>query len=329
VTLDIREIDVHDEPALHAWWQVGHDATAERAHDDWPTWPAWEVSRVTLPAHNPEEDVVLLLARDGDETVGAGMVVLPIKANGHLAEVDVEVLPRHRRRGVGTAVLAEVEARARAEGRTTLQGEAFTPASREFAARHGYAVAHTEEMKLRDLEELERRRPALEAVVAAAAGAYQIVDCTDIPDEHLAGFCDVLSSFISQIPLGDLDVGDAPWTPERVREWEQRDHEVGRTSYVALALAPDGTVVGTSDVNFKTADPVQASIGITIVEPGHRGHRLGLALKLATHAALRAAHPECRRVSTSNAPVNAKMNDVNEQLGYRVVESGDELQKVL
>jgi hypothetical protein len=34
-------------------------------------------------------------------------------------------------------------------------------------------------------------------------------------------------------------------------------------------------------------------------------------------------------VTTSNAPVSAKVNDVNEQLGYRVVESSDELQKVL
>ena len=68
-------------------------------------------------------------------------------------------------------------------------------------------------------------------------------------------------------------------------------------------------------------------MGITFVLPGHRGHSLGLAVKLANHRSLMAALPECELVRTSNADVNAHMNAVNETLGYRQVEDILEVQK--
>jgi hypothetical protein len=57
-----------------------------------------------------------------------------------------------------------------------------------------------------------------------------------------------------------------------------------------------------------------------MVLPEHRGHRLGLATKLATHRAVRAAFPECHLVVTSNAEVNTHMNAINDALGYEVLE---------
>ena len=63
--------------------------------------------------------------------------------------------------------------------------------------------------------------------------------------------------------------------------------------------------------------------------PGHGGHSLGLAVKLANHRSLAAALPECELVRTTNADTNAHMNAVNEQLGYRQVEDMLEVQKVI
>ena len=56
----------------------------------------------------------------------------------------------------------------------------------------------------------------------------------------------------------------------------------GRLQVVALAIAPDGEVCGFSDLRVDRHDPRHASVGGTLVLPGHRGHRLGLAMKLAT-----------------------------------------------
>jgi hypothetical protein len=66
-----------------------------------------------------------------------------------------------------------------------------------------------------------------------------------------------------------------------------------------------------------------------MVLPEHRGHRLGLAIKLATHRALLRAFPDCEVVRTGNADVNEHMNAVNELMGYRLVEDIVELQKRL
>jgi hypothetical protein len=87
--------------------------------------------------------------------------------------------------------------------------------------------------------------------------------------------------------------------------------------------------VGYTDVNVARAQITQGSVGITFVLPSHRGHSLGLAVKLATHRALVAALPECELVRTTNADVNAHMNAVNERLGYRQVEDMLEVQKVI
>lgn len=73
---------------------------------------------------------------------------------------------------------------------------------------------------------------------------------------------------------------------------------IGRHILTALAIAPDGSVAGSSDVRINDADPTHAQIGVTIVDPAHRGHRLGLALKIATHDLAMATYPECASVDT-------------------------------
>ena len=58
--------------------------------------------------------------------VGSGLVMLPLADNLTMAYADVTVPEQHRRRGVGSALLAEVEARARAAGRTYVLVEAVS-----------------------------------------------------------------------------------------------------------------------------------------------------------------------------------------------------------
>ena len=86
-------------------------------------------------------------------------------------------------------------------------------------------------------------------------------------------------------------------------------------------MAPDGVLVGLTGVRTNLHDPRVAHVGVTMVLPGHRGRRLGLAVKLASHRALRADVPACEIVATSNADVNAHMNAINEALGYRQLET--------
>lgn len=330
--IEIRQVDRHDEAQLRAWWEVGRAASAERRGDPWPP---WQVSRVALPADNPERDTTLVGAWDGGRMVAASLVLLPTEENLHTVGVDVYVDPTRRREGLGTALLADVEHRAGAAGRSTLLAEVYSPPEEAgpgeaFALARGFTVASREGVKELDLATYGRRRPQVVDQVGGAPDDYRFVTFDTVcPEEHVAGFGRLLSTLLAEIPLGDLDLTDSEWTPERLRAAERRWVETGRHVLTALAIAPDGSVAGSSDARVNDADPVHGDVGVTLVAREHRGHRLGLALKLATHDLVLATYPSVRSLRSTNAESNAHMNAVNEQLGYRKVETLLEMQKRL
>ncbi|WP_244929888.1 GNAT family N-acetyltransferase [Nocardioides sp. W7] len=329
--VELRVVDVSDDAALRAWWEVGAAVTAhDRPYD---AWPAWEVGRASMRAARSDLDRTRLLAVQDGEVVGHGLVVWWLLDNPRLAELEVRVLPGHRRRGVGRTLLAELERRAAAEGRTTYVATTHAPVEAEspgslFAAAHGYPVASAEASKLLDLATAAERWPALEDDVAAHLGGYRVAAIEDhVPTEWAADFCGLLSSFMTMVPSGDLDLEAAAWTPARLAEHEERTAAAGRAWLVAVGVAPDGRLAGFTELGVTRADPRLAIVGGTLVLPEHRGHRLGLGLKLATHRRLLELFPACPVVVTTNAGVNAPMNAVNEALGYRVVERCLDVQK--
>ncbi len=328
---EVREVDVDDETQLHEWWETGRLAASDRAYD---VYPAWEHSRIALPEESPERDLTLIGAYDADKMVGIAAVELPLLDNTHAAWIDLGVPPEHRGRGIGAALLDRVETMAREARRTHVIGAAITPPGRSsagsrFAAAHGYAVANTEGFKVLDLAASATGWDALEAEVADRIGDYRIVQWgTHTPDEHIDDFARAVSTFVAMVPTGDLALEDGEWTPERVRDNERRG-ETRNRRFCAAAISSDGELVGYTDLSVSRAKTTQAGVGITFVLPGHRGHSLGLAVKLANHRALMAELPECEFVRTSNADTNQHMNAVNEQMGYRVVEDIVEVQKDL
>ncbi|GGO76466.1 GNAT family N-acetyltransferase [Nocardioides deserti] len=327
----VTEIDPADERALRAWWEVGEAASRERAYDAWPT---WEVARVAVPRPRPDLDVVLTVATDADDrVVGAGRLHLFRADNPQLADLEVYVVPDARRQGVGSAVLADLEARAVADGRTALVSTTYAPVGAEspgtmFCAARGYPVASREETKLVDLRTAPAGWGELDRREADRIAAYSVVGFERrVPDEHVEAFCAMLSVFSSMVPTGDLELGPASWDAERLHATEQRFLDSGRTWVGALAVAPDGTACGFTELSVHDVDPRHASVGGTLVLPEHRGHHLALAMKLHSHRRLLELFPGCEHVETGNAGVNAAMNAVNEAMGYRVVERALDVQK--
>ncbi|WP_210650246.1 GNAT family N-acetyltransferase [Nocardioides sp. SYSU D00065] len=329
--VDIEQLNPRNEAALRAWWEVGRAATAERPGRPWPV---WEQSRVAMTADSPERGVTLLGAIDGREMVGAGLLTRPLRDNLHTAMAFAYVRPDRTREGIGRALVGELEVIAAGDGRTTIQGEAYLPPGgsggpEAFATALGYDVASREAIKELALSDYLERRDSL-AAVAGAAADYRIVTFDTVcPDEHLESFGRLLGMLMSEVPLGELDLSASEWTPERIRAAEQRQVGIGRHVQTAMAMAPDGSVAGVSDVRVDDRDPTHGQVGITLVDPAHRGHRLGLALKVATHDLVAATYPLLVTLDTSNAEVNTWMNAVNEALGYRTIETLLELQKKL
>ena len=331
MTLEIREVDRTDEAQLRAWWDCGHEALSERTYD---LWPSWEQSRVWLAHDNPEQQITLLAAYDESGALaGCAHVQMPQVDNPHMVYADVLVPPPRRRRGTGSALLGEVERRTREAGRSVVLVEAFAPSGGEsdgtrFGKHRGYAVASVEQQKVLDLAAAEPGWPHLQAWCEETQDGYRIVEWRDaVPEELIEDYAALLSGFMDQVPLGEMELEASVWTPKRVRRNEQRIRALGRADIHVGALTPDGRLCGITDTRVVPADPRIANVGITIVLEGHRGHRLGLAMKLAAQRTLRAEFPTCELLVTDNAGVNAAMNAVNEALGYRVVERSLDVQR--
>ena len=114
-----------------------------------------------------------------------------------------------------------------------------------------------------------------------------------------------------------------------VREREATLVAQGRTKYNAVALDAAGTLVAYTDLVTTIHEPGKAYQFGTMVRREDRGHRLGVALKVAALRLLQTERPDVRRMTTFNAEVNAHMIGVNDALGYVPVARLGDFQKRL
>ena len=108
---------------------------------------------------------------------------------------------------------------------------------------------------------------------------------------------------------------------------EQLLAKQGRTKYVTVALDDDGRIAAYTDLVTTIHEPDRAYQWGTLVRRADRGHRLGLAVKIANLRLLQGERPDLAQLTTFNAEVNAHMIGVNERLGFVPVERLGEFQK--
>jgi len=328
--VDIREIDRDDETLVHRHWEIGKLADAVRPYD---FYPPWETAWKSYQAGRDDIEMNLLGAFDGDLMVGAARADVPVLDNLHTAYTFVSVDPAHQRRGVGRALDGAVVDKARSLGRRLVMTEAFAPPESDspgllFARAMGYATGLQDGMKVVDLFETEPSWDALDASTLEHRDGYRIVLWRDhVPAELVDGYCALNEAFFNEAPTGEMEHEPEKWDAKRVQEREDRNAKTGRHDVSAGALAPDGTLVAMTEVMVNAAAPWRGFQSGTLVAREHRGHRLGLAIKVANHRQLRTAWPDVRILVTGNADVNAPMNAVNEALGYREIERCVEMQK--
>ncbi|QCW50103.1 GNAT family N-acetyltransferase [Nocardioides dongxiaopingii] len=330
--IQVLGFPVTSTPFLHAWWHV---ALWSREHVRLDTFPAWPDAQRHWTTPHPDREQHHLLARRDGEPVGAASVSTVGRDNPHLAFLEVYCLPGSRRLGVGTALLREAEHLALGLGRRTLLAETIAPPGQEspglaFAGAHGYRRAGLEEKKSVDLAATEHLWDDVDAEVAGPSGGHDVLWWGDTtPEDQVERVCALYTRFLGEIPLGDVDLRPETWDAERLRAAEAHQAAVGRQRLLVAARAPDGSLVGYSEAVRALAAPHRCGISGTLVLPEHRGHALGLALKVRLHRLVREQWPDCATVLTGNAGGNAAMNAVNDRLGYVAVEDGHELQKVL
>lgn len=327
----IRTIEITDLDAMRQWYAV-----MEAAEREAPLylWPSFETAIRIWSAPDPHYTNVFRLAEVDGVAVGAARSTYPLQDNLHVALDKVFVAPDHRRQGVGTALVETLEDEALERGRGTVLMDVGHPPGQpgpgaRFAEALGYAIASREVLKAADLASTSDRWPALAAHAEERLDGYRLVSWTDeTPEKHLDSLAVLFTRFLGEIPLEDVDLKPQVWDGDRIRANEARRRDAGTRALLVAAVAPDGSLAGYTNLAVQVGN-TYAGIDSTLVLPEHRGHRLGLAMKVRLHQLTAELLPEVVFIYTQNAGVNRWMNDVNADLGYVDVEESLDLQKKL
>jgi GNAT superfamily N-acetyltransferase len=324
-------VDPHDDAAFRAWYDALHSgATAGRTA---PVVTTYDALAASLRDPGSTYRRTPAAAVEGNRTVGAALLELPLREDLTAADVEVAVPPEHRRRGIGTALWEWAAALADSEGRTVLQAEVNVPVGEteqtwpgsRFAHRFGFRTANVEDHLVvplpLDVAALERLRDSVEC-----ADAYSIRCWVGaVPDDLVEAYADLHTGMARDVPTGELTREAAVWDVARVRESEER---LAR-SYVALAaMAFDGDApVGYTLIYIPRAEPEHVLQDDTYVLEAHRGHNLGVLLKVANAGQLRAHVSAPGWLHTWTATSNAAMQRVNARFGFRATETLHEVER--
>jgi GNAT superfamily N-acetyltransferase len=339
--VQVRLIDPADEGGLAAF------AAVLEASDKamWPDLSGYQLIDIRAFARfrGKSRRWELLAAYEGVGTgpvLGVGLMEFPMLENPHSTEITLAVHPEHRRRGVGTAIVQKMGERAVADGRRALNtivdvplGGVHDESVRNFARAVGFEPTLTGNLRHLHVPLEDERLAHLRQVVAEARDAtdYQThTFTTPWPPKLLDDACTLLGVMSTDEPAGDGERQAEQWDEERIRENEELLAARGTQRLAAVAEhVPSGHLVAMTELLFANDTPHQSWQMITVVHPDHRGHRLGLAVKLANLDLLTERAPSVRVVQTGNASMNAPMIGVNEMMGFEVVSEGAFWQKHL
>jgi GNAT superfamily N-acetyltransferase len=301
------------------------------------------------------EERHLHLAVSGATPAGLCSVTFPLRDNTHTAGIEVLVHPDHRRRGIGSTLLAYVERAAGLRGRTSLDawnevplelvgagapmiaaksGAGALPLEEPgtaFAAASGYELEQVERSSRLALPVPPDRLDRLAAGAAVHAGGYSIITWDDhCPEELIGGYAALKSQMSTDAPTAGLDWGREDWDPARVRDEEATLVRSGVQAVVAAARhLATGRLAAYTALHWRPGVPGSITQQDTLVARAHRGHRLGMLVKVANLRRAQARWPSARSVLTWNASENQHMLSINIALGFRPAGYEGEWQKRL
>ncbi|MGH2492264.1 MAG: GNAT family N-acetyltransferase, partial [Candidatus Limnocylindria bacterium] len=240
--------------------------------------------------------------------------------NLSIRDLDIEVDPDHRRRGLGRKLLAKaVEACGSAE-RLILQGWTMSrlPAGAAFAERIGAKPGLRMRNSQLDLRTIDRGLIRTWASIEPAGYRIEFID-NETPD-HLMDNVVTAIRAINTMPREDLKMEDWKITPETVREWERMTRARGQEHRMAVVIEEStGASAAFTDVFFDPRVPSVIHQGGTATIPEHRGKGIGKWVKAQMARRLLEEVPEARYIRTDNAGTNAAMLAINVAMGFKAV----------
>jgi mycothiol synthase len=249
----------------------------------------------TVEELRAEPDRLFLLAEMDGQVAGCGIAGRSDVTNRGF--VAPRVLPEHRRRGVGTALVCELAAHCVelgfAKAGSLVNGS--DAGSVAFAERFGF------EEERRDVEQV--RFVAAEEPPPPPPERLEIVSVAQRPDLLREAYELAREGYADMAVSEDIEVS--------LEQWLREEATLPEASFFALT---DGEIVGYAGLMEWPGDRTRAEHGLTVVRRAWRG--LGVAPALKRRQISWAAANGLRELVTWTQQGNDKMRRVNERLGY-------------
>jgi GNAT superfamily N-acetyltransferase len=257
---------------------------------------------------------------------------------------SITVLPEHRRLGLGSAMLAWVEDAMRQENRTVLNsyimfseqvaeatpedqrlvptsGIGWVPAndpSIVWAIKHGFTVGQQERPSILALPVPADKLERLFQQARDKSGDYRTHVWFDtIPEPWMEQYAQLKARMSTDVPQGGLEVEETKPSVEKLVDQIQATLAMGRHCLVTVAEhIATGELAAINELSYEP-DKKQVFQEDTIVDPPHRGHRLGMLVKATNIVELQERHPTAERIWTWNAEENDHMLAINIDLGFQ------------
>ncbi|MGO1496866.1 hypothetical protein [Agrococcus casei] len=294
---------------------------------------------LTMRQGTSAEAVTTLVAADDGRVLGLADLFLPQTESTHTSDTMLFVDPSldaarraevceqlvdasvEHAKGIGRAiVLGGGEAAADGEVMAETGFGGVSRSDPESAAwlRRGAALSQVYRSSWLRLDRLESLQSQIDAAAASAAGYRSLVWTGETPPRHRPDMRHLHERMSTDSPTGSLELEAQTWSDARLAEFERHKIGGGRTLLTAAAEhIESGELVGYTQMLI--AEDGLARQHNLIVLREHRGHRLGMLIKLAGLDQLIREAPHATAVTTMNAEENRHMLRVNEQVGFETV----------
>jgi len=263
----------------------------------------------------------------------------PDSASAAVAWLSVQVLPECRRNGIGSALTDMIEALAAHDGcRTLIVCAASAPAPGptlpsptgfgavplgnsdvHFLLQRGYRLEQVERASRLALPIGVELLTSFAEQAAEFVGTNYIVHCwrDDTPPAWREDIALLYTRMSTDAPTASLQKPEDVWTAERL---VAEEHSLARSPRLLLTAAarhiPTDRLVGFSQLSVPAEEHRPVSQQETLVLREHRGHRLGMLLKVANLHYLKGENPGHPSIIAFNAEENRHLLAVNEALGF-------------
>jgi len=291
-----------------------------------------------LPTYLDENQPKRVLLARSDRTIAGRAVLVMQHDDTEVGWVDVRVLPELQGAGAGRALSDAIEVLAREAGLTRLityvvskdapgerlaapTGFGSVPAgNREvrFLLANGWTLEQVERGSRFALPADSEKLAALGATAEEHARDYRVLTWTGASAPELLEDLAALQTRMStDAPSAGLDEPLDVWTAERFANKEALLLDSPQLLLTAAVRhEPTGRLVGFTRLTAPHDTTRAVGQWDTIVLHEHRGHRLGMLLKIANLQLLGEAAPGHPSVLTWNAEENRPMLAVNEAVGF-------------